>query len=610
MAHLYPGRLLRIDLEKGSWEREEVREEEVRGYLLGSGLAAKIFYQEMDPALDPLDPRSPLLLMDGLLTGTIAPASCRLSVCGRSPLTGIWNESLVGGYFGAQLRFAGYDGLIITGRAPKPVYLWLEDQEVEVRDGSSLWGLDSYETTERVQGETDPQAQVACVGPAGENLVALAGIVFGGKESRLAGRGGMGALMASKNLKAVAVKGSSRPTYYDPEGFRRVVREANVWIKDNSLSLSKLGTAGGVPNTELYGDLPLKNWLLGSWKEGAEKISGQRMAETILAGHYRCFGCPIGCGKDIEVKEGPYAGLKGHGPEYETLAAFGGLLLNDDLNSIAKMNDLCNRYGLDTISTGATVALAIEAYEKGLISEKDTGGVKLAWGEPRPIIQMVEIIVCREGIGDLLARGVRAAAQELGAPELSIQVKGLELPMHDPRAFVSMAANYATANRGACHLEGLTYWYGYGVKWPDWGYDGEADLHSSQGQAKVAYDFQNYLGVYNPLGLCKFIAKAGVEPKHLAEWVNLALGWDWSKEDILRMGEKLFNLKRLINLRLGVRAEDDTLPQRLLTHPRPSGMAEGVLPDLKLMLKEYYEWRGWTPEGIPREERLKELGLT
>ncbi|MFQ6001512.1 MAG: aldehyde ferredoxin oxidoreductase family protein, partial [Anaerolineae bacterium] len=353
MPKVYAGKLLRIDLDEGRWETQRIGEEDVHHYLLGSGLAAKIFYREMDPALDPLDPANPLIFMDGLLTGSIAPTACRLSVCGRSPLTGIWNESLVGGYFGAELRFAGYDGLLFIGRAQKPVYLWLEDGHIEIRDATSLWGLDSYETEERVRGETDPRAQVACVGLAGENLVPMAGVVFGGRETRMAGRGGMGALMASKNLKAIAVRGRNRPTYHDPQGFRRAIREANSWIRENSISMSKFGTGGGVPSTELYGDLPLKNWLLGSWKEGAEKTSGQRIVETIFSKHYRCFGCPIGCGKDIRIEEGPYAGLEGHGPEYETLAAFGGLLLNEDLNTIAKANDLCNRYGLDTISTGA-----------------------------------------------------------------------------------------------------------------------------------------------------------------------------------------------------------------------------------------------------------------
>lgn len=606
MPRVYAGKLLRIDLDERQWETQGIGEEDVQRYLLGSGLAAKIFYQEMDPALDPLDPANPLIFMDGLLTGSIAPAACRLSVCGRSPLTGIWNESLVGGYFGAELRFAGYDGLLFEGRAERPVYLWLEDDHIEIRDATPLWRLDSYETEERVREETHPRAQVACVGLAGENLVPIAGVVFGGRETRMAGRGGMGALMASKNLKAIAVRGTKRPTYHDPQGFRRAIREANGWIGENSISMSKFGTGGGLGKAELYGDLPLKNWLEGSWREGAEKTSGRRIAETILLKHYRCFGCPIGCGKEIKIEEGPYAGLEGHAPEYETLAAFGGLLLNEDLNSIAKANDLCNRYGLDTISTGAVIALAMEACERGLMTIE---GIELTWGNPEAIVRLVEMIAHREGIGDLLASGVRAAADRLGEEELAIQVKGLELPMHDPRAFTSMAANYATANRGGCHLEALSFWYGYGTNWPGWGYVGEPDIHTSQGKGKIAYGFQNYLSVYNPLGLCKFIAKAGVEPSHLAEWVNLAMGWEWTKDEVLRMGERLFNLKRLINVRLGVSAKDDTLPQRLLTHPRPSGKAKGVLPDLDLMLREYYQLRGWTPEGIPSEAKLKELGL-
>jgi aldehyde:ferredoxin oxidoreductase len=428
----------------------------------------------------------------------------------------------------------------------------------------------------------------------------------------MAGRGGMGAVMGSKNLKAIAVKGSGRPAYHDPTGLRKAVKEANPWIRDNSISLAKFGTAGGLVRAENSGDLPIKNWLEGSWNEGAEAISGQRIMETVFAGHYRCFACPIGCGKDVHLKEGPYAGLEGHGPEYETLGSFGSLLLNDDLGSIARVNDLCNRHGLDTISAGAVVALAMEAYERGLLTRKDTGGLELGWGRSDAIVALVEMIAQREGLGDLLAAGVKVAAQRLGpgAEDLAIHTKGLEIPMHDPRAFLSMAVNYATANRGGCHLEAPAYWYDYGIKWEDWGSDWEPNCHIERDKAREARDFQDYISLYNPLGVCKFIARAGVGPSHLTSWIRLALGWDIGKEELLLVGERLFNLKRLVNLRLGTTAKDDTLPLRLLTHARPSGKAAGVLPNLGAMLKEYYALRGWAPEGIPGEARLAALGLS
>ncbi|MGA9350374.1 MAG: aldehyde ferredoxin oxidoreductase family protein [Anaerolineae bacterium] len=611
MPYAYAGKLLWVNLDLGQWQVVDIASDQVRHYLLGSGLAAKILDDRLQPQLDPLDPANLLLIVNGLLTGTFIPTASRVSVCGRSPLTGIWCESVAGGYWGPELRFAGYDGVVFTGRAENPVYLWIHDGHVELRPAASLWGLDSQETAQRIRDETDPKALVACVGPAAGNGVRIASVMFLGNGTRTAGRGGMGALMASKNLKAVVVKGSQRPEYYDREGLRRSVREATAWIKGNSVAMSEFGTGGGVPATEVFGDIPIKNWLLGSWKEGADKTSGQTIVTTMLDKHYRCFACPIACGKEIKITEGPYAGLEGHGPEYETLAAFGALLLNDNLETIIQADHLCNRYGMDTISTGATIALAMEAYEKGLLTAEDTGGLELEWGNAEAILQLVEQIARRQGLGDVLADGVRAAAEKLGpeAEEMAIHVKGLEIPMHDPRAFVDMAVNYATANRGGCHLEGLTYWRGYGLEWDEWGQAGEHDRLDSAGKAQVVYDFQNYLSVYNPLGLCKFIIKGLVGSETTVEWLNLAMGWDWDSDDLIRAGERIFNLKRMINVRLGITGADDTLPRRLLTHARPTGSAAGVLPDLESMLEEYYQLRGWTVEGVPTDEKLRELGL-
>jgi aldehyde:ferredoxin oxidoreductase len=612
MSTVYAGKLLRVDLTGGTHRIDAIDETDVRRYLLGSGLAARIFSEEMDPGIEPLDPANPLLAFNGLLTGTFAPTGCRSSWCGRSPLTGIWNEANMGGHWGAELRFSGFDGLILTGRARAPVYLWVHDGQVEIRPAGHLWGLDHFEVFDALRQETDARAQVACVGPAGENLVRMAGVVQGGQEhARTAGRGGMGALMGAKNLKAIVLRGKDRPQYPDMKAFRDFVKEINGYIKANSVGMSQLGTAGGVQATELTGDLPLKNWTLGSWQEEAARISGQRMAETIFERHTFCFACPIGCGKTARIDEGPYAGVYGHWPEYETLAGFGGNCQCDDVEAIARMNDLCNRYGLDTISTSSAIAFAMEAYEKGLISQADTGGLELTWGNAEAMIEAIHGIAHRQGIGTLLADGVRAAAQRLG-PEgeaFAIHVKGMEIPYHDPRAFVSMAANYATAVRGACHLESLSYWMGYGVRFKDWYDPGEYDPHDSAGKGQVAMDFQNYMATYNPLGICKFIAKGKVGPGHVADLVNAALGWDWTADDVLTTGERLFNLKRLINLRLGVTRADDTLPRRLLEEPRPSGLAEGVLPDLDRMMEEYYRARGWTPDGVPGEARLAALGL-
>jgi aldehyde:ferredoxin oxidoreductase len=612
MPYTYAGKLVRVDLTAGETRVEEIADSLVESYLLGGGLASKIYHEEMDPARGPLDPQSSLILMIGVLSGTVVPTSARVCLCGRSPLTGVWNEATAGGYWAAQLRAAGYAGLVITGRAPEPVYLWVNEDAIEIRPASHLWGLDTFQTADQATEETDPKAQVACIGLAGENLSCMSSVMVGGEDARAAGRGGMGALMGSKNLKAIVVRGTGKPEYHDRDGLLKSVRQANAVIKEKSLGMTRFGTSGGIVTTEKVGDMAIQNWRQGSWVEGAPKITGERMAETILTGNYRCYACPIACGREIEIREGPYAGLAGSGPEYETIIGFGPMCLNDDLESIAFMNHLCNEYGLDTISTSGTIAFALEAWEKGLLTSEETGGLDLSWGNVDSMIRLIELIAKREGVGDLLADGSRAAAERLGrnAIEFAVQVKGLELPYHDPRAFTSMALGYATANRGGDHLETMTYWHEYGLQWPDLGYVDPPDKLVSEGKSRMVYDFQNFMGVFNGLGLCKFIAKSGVGPQLLAEWVNLSLGWDWDVQDVLLIGERLFNLKRLINVRWGVSRKEDTLPPRMLTHARPSGSAKGNLPHLGMMLGEYYAVRGWSEDGIPTPEKLEELSLS
>ncbi len=604
----YASKLLTVNLSTKKWDAEAIPDESVRRHFLGSGLAASLFYDQMRPDLAPLDPKSPIYIFVGLLTGTMAPTACKFAVCGRSPLTGVWNESVSGGYWGAELRFTGHSGVVVTGRSSTPVYLWIDDAGLEIRDAGHLWGLDCYETADRLREETDPDAHVLAIGPAGERLVNLAAIMVDGHEARAVGRGGMGAVFGSKNLKAIVVKGSQRPTYHDEAALRASVREQTRLIRDNSVGMSKLGTAGGVAGAERLGDLPLKNWLGSSWPEGAAAISGQAVAEQYAVKHYRCFGCPIGCGKLIPADGGEFI----HTPEYETAGALGALCLVDDLPSVIRANDLCNRLGLDTISVGASIAAAMEAFERGLLPKDVVQGLDLSWGSAETVVALTEQIGLREGLGDWLGEGVRALSRRLGpaASDLDLTVKGLEVPMHDPRAFTSMAANYATANRGACHLEGMSHWRGAAGLHIEGLWEPEPfDPHDSLHKGKMAVHWQNYMAVFNPLGLCKFIVKGGVGPEVVSLWIRLALGWGPTGDDLLKVGERIFNLKRLINVRLGVTAKDDTLPKRLLEVARDSGGAEGVLPDQNLLLQEYYEERGWDEGGVPTPERLKALGL-
>jgi len=618
MPNVYAGQILRIDLTTRTVSTRPVREAEVRAFLLGSGLAAKIYAEEfrdlIDPALDVFDPRNPLIVLNGLLSGTFAPTGCRSSWCGRSPLTGLWNEANLGGHWGAELRFAGWDGMILTGRCDRPTYLWINGDHVEFRDAAHVWGKDQFETHATLLAETDAKARCASIGQAGENLVKLAGVATGGQpHTRLAARGGMGALMGSKNLKAIVVRGQEKPQYADPKGFHATVKESNKYIMAHgpAEALHLVGTAGGHPTTDKFGDNAIRNWRGGNWLEGTIKTSGKAIAETIFVKHTYCHACPIGCGKAVAVKDGPYAGVSGEGPEYETLCGFGSNLQCDDLNAIAAMNDLCNRYTLDTISTSSVLAFAFECFEKGLITPADTGGLELKWGDAGAILAMIHKIARREHLGDLLAEGVRAAAAKIGrgSERFAIHVKGLELPYHDPRGFVSMAVNYATANRGACHLEAISYWRGVGIEWPGW-QEGDAQewverrrFDSSVG-AETAIAFQDYMSVYNPGGLCKFITKGSFTPAQTAELFNRALGWNWTAQDVLETGARLFNYKRLINVKFGVRRKDDVLPHRLEHEPRPTGSAAGVLPDMGRMLPRYYALRGWDEEGVPTEAAL------
>ncbi len=620
MPVVYAGRILKVDLTTRTTSVRIVTDAEVEAFLLGSGLAARIYLEEyadvIDPALDPLDPRNPLIILNGLLTGTFAPTGCRTSFCGRSPLTGIWNEANLGGHWGAELRFAGWDGLILTGRSAAPIYLWLDGDRLEFRDAAQVWGRDQFETHDVLLAETDPKARCVSIGQAGENRVKIAGVASGGhSHSRLAARGGMGALLGSKNVKAVVVRGTLRekPGYADPKGFHTTVKEANHYIMAHgpAESLHLVGTAGGHPTTDKFGDNAIMNWRGGNWFEGTVKTSGKAIAESIFTKHTYCFACPIGCGKAVEVKDGLHAGVWGEGPEYETLCGFGSNLQCDDLSAIAAMNDLCNRYTLDTISTSSVLAFAFECYEKGLITADDTGGVELKWGDAAAILAMIHKLALRQDIGDLLAEGVRAAAARLGrgAERFAMHVKGLEMPYHDPRGFVSMAANYATANRGACHLEAISYWRGVGIEWPGW-QEGEAQAwvdskrFDSAIGAEVAIAFQDFMSVYNPGGLCKFIAKGSYTPQQTAELFNQAMGWQWTAADVLATGARLFNYKRLINVRLGISAKDDHLPYRLEHEARPTGTAAGVLPDMPRMLADYYRLRGWDENGVPTAAAL------
>jgi len=601
-----------LDLARREVRLLEVPPEDARKYFGGSGLGAKILLEMLDGGLGPLEPDSPLIIAGGLLTGTKVPTACRTVICGRSPLTGIWGESTAGGFFGAALKSTGVDGLLIRGKAENPVYLLITDGRVEIRDASHLWGLDTFETDEALKRETDRRAFVCAIGPCGERLIPMASVIFEGHHARAAGRCGFGASMGSKNLKAIVVRGRKRIPIRHPEALIASVKGSIPSIQKSAKSLMTFGTPGGVEAVEAHGDLPIANWTGGSWPEGAKAISGRTNLPKYFSGHYACFACPIRCGKSIRIEGGPFGDVLSHQPEYETIAGFGANLLNANYELIAVANERCNRYGIDTISASSAIAFAMECCQRGVLRPEDLGGVEPRFGDPKAILTLLDKIANGEGIGEILGRGTREAARILGplAHEFRTDVKGLEMAYHDPRAFTCMAVNYATANRGACHLESLSYFLGRGIPLPDMGYYEPPDPHADEGKAKIAFDLQNFMAVFNPLGLCKFLMIGRVGPSQIAKWLELATGWEVDQGELLQVGERLFNLKRMYNCRLGVSRKDDSLPPRFLTHPRPDGRAKGVLPHLGKMLSQYYELRGWDREGIPTKERLVELGLS
>jgi len=604
------GRLLRIDLTTSAVETGQVPEEYIREYIGGSGLGVRLLWDALHPDLDPLDPAAPLLWVNGPLTGTGGPTTGRFTLCGRSPQTGLWGEANFGGFVGPELRFAGVDVLWVAGRAAQPVYLWIHDGEAEIRPAGHLWGqADVYETQRRIRAELEvPQARVACIGLAAERGVPFSGIFS--DHGRAAARTGMGALMASKNLKAVAVRGARGAgglPLAEAERYRSLRLAANKALLDETLTavLRQTGTSGSAEYFQLLGDMPQRYWTQAAFA-GAEKISGSAMAESILTGTSACQGCVISCGRVVTVPGGPYA-TRGpaKGPEYETICSFGSQLLIDDLPAITALGDLCDRLGMDTISAGGVLGLATLLYKRGLLTKADTGGLELAWGDPRPYFTLLDRMARREGIGNLLAQGALALASAYGVPELAAQVGNLEVPLHDPRAATGMALVYVTSPRGACHNQGDYFMVEIGSSIEELGIP-MTDRSVDAGKAVFVARHQDFRTVCNSLVTCIF---AQVPPSTLAELLSAASGQAWSVEEMLRAGERAWNLKRLLNLRLGWTSDREKLPD-LLLRPLPVGGQAGVVPDMELLLGEYYAARGWERStGGPTLKKAAELGL-
>lgn len=621
----YNGKILRVDLTSGKIEVEEPGEVFYRTYLGGGGLASYYLLKELNPGTPPLAPENMLIFASSVISGAPIAGMTRYTVAAKSPLTGAYGEAEAGGFFGPELKFSGFDAVIITGRAARPSYLWIHDGQAEVRSAGKIWGLETGPAQQAIREELNEQrARVALIGPAGENLVRYACVVNELKHAN--GRCGMGAVMGSKNLKAVAVRGTKKLELQDPEKFQALSRSLAELIGQHgpNKALRKLGTPNLVMALNTQGILPTRNFHTGVF-EGAEKISGEKMAETILKTEEGCYACAVRCKRAVEVPAGPYAtSCEYGGPEYETLGSLGSLLLIDDLAAIAKGNELCNRYGLDTISAGVAIGMAMECYENGILTRADTEGVDFKFGNAQAMIQGLGwIALRRKGLGDILAEGVKSAAAKIGkgAEKYALHIKGQELPMHDPRGKTGQGMSFALSPTGADHIE-APHDTPFGMPGPMMARIAPLGLLEpvsplDMGPAKV----RNYLylhfvwSLYNSLGVCNFVAGPvwALPLNQLVEVVKAVTGWETSLWELLKAGERTVTMARVFNLREGFGRKDDTLPDRLF-EPLEGGPLKGKgihRKEFEEALTLYYEAMGWdAQDGVPAKGKLAELNLS
>ncbi len=611
----YMGKILRVNLTSGQIQTEPLDPQLARDYIGGTGLGVRLAYDEIPPECDPLGPENKVMILTGPLTATRFPTSGRYQVVYKSPLTGILCDSSSGGHWAADFKKAGFDALIIEGASDKPVYLFLKDGQAELRDAAHLWGKDCFETQTLIQNELgDSKIRVACIGPAGERGSLHACLI--NDDGRAPGRGGNGAVLGAKKLKAIAVRGTLEFPLADPDKLAAEAKKMRVkngeWpINEGWATLPELGTAMVLDGTWDSGDIPVKNWQVGEWKEGCLALGGQRMADTILTRRPGCYRCPIACARWVKVQSGPYA-FEGPGPEYETLGAFGTMTLCDNLEAVAYAGHLCNLYGVDTISTGTTIAWAIECYEKGLLTKEDTDGIELKWGDADALVKATEKVVKGEGkLGELLSQGMRRAAVKVGggAIDFACQVKGLEAPMHDPRAYPSLAATYAAGPRGACHLHGASMLLEFPDSLPEWGLremDPDDKVKHRGKIAKVALDLAE---VINSEVVCCFApAYFIMTPDDHAMFLNAATGFGYTGDELHTIGDRIATLHRAYNNRCGIGRADDRLAPRHLLKTKEGG-AKGFAPDVDAILDEFYAESGWDADGKPTPETLKRLGL-
>lgn len=596
----WTGSMIRVDLTNETIKTEPLNLEEAKLYLGGRGLGTKIYMNEVDHKVDPFSPENKLIFLTGPLTGTPATCAGRYEVVTKSPLTGTIGACSSGGHFGPELKYAGYDGIIFEGKAKKPTYLYINDDHFELRDASHLWGKEVPATTDELLKETDEEAKVACIGPAGEKLVLFATVM--NEKNRAAGRSGLGAVMGSKNLKAIVAKGTKSVTVARKKPFLDACLDALSKIKANPVTSTGLPTYGTQILVNILnesGAHPTRNWQEAVYDK-AEDISGEALTEKYLLSNRGCFGCAIGCGRVTKLERSQFTDF-GEGPEYEAGWSFGSDCKINNLQAVCEANFLCNELGMDPITMGSTIACAMELYEKGYAT-KDDMGMDLLFGDDDAIVKLTRMTGYREGFGDKLALGSYRVAEEFGHPELSMSVKKQEMPAYDARGIQGIGLEYATSNRGGCHVRG------YMISPEILGLPVKMDPFVTEGKAAMLKTFQDLTAVVDSVGMCLFTTFALGLPE-IAEMVRTCTGLTYTDEEILQIGERIWNLERVFNLENGFTKKDDTLPPRLLNEPIPAGPAKGKVNELDIMLPEYYSLRGWDTEGVPTEAKKKELSI-
>lgn len=619
MLYGYGGKVLRVNLTSGTWSVEPLEQEMAKLYLGGRGFNMRRLYDEIPAQLDGLSPENKLFFSVGPLVGTMFPGAARFNVSAKSPQTGILGDSNAGGFFGPELKFAGFDQVIIEGKAPQPVYLFIHNDRVELRDAQQLWGLDVWQTQRTIIEELkDNRIQVAAIGTAAENGVRFAGVFT--NLVRAAARTGMGTVMGSKNLKAIAVRGSKPLQVANPQLFAHLLRDIDkaIYAHREYPTRALMGTTKLVHALNEAGCLATRHFQTGRF-EAAEAVSGEFLAETVKTKSKSCFGCIIPCSRFFEVKEGPFAGLKSEGPEFEGLAGFSSRVGVTDLAAALKGVDLCNRYGLDVITTSEVISFAMELYQRGIITQSEADGLDLAWGNVDTVLALIDKINQREGFGDILADGVREAASRIGrgSEEFALHVKGLELFQADPRGLKAYALGYAVASRGGDHLRSE----------PSFEFSGDAEAGQRiyghpdaafrlkyKGKGRVVKHYEEWSALSDCLEACKntIVNMEIVDYPLAAELIKAVVGWEMTGEEVQTICERVVNLERAFNSREGLTRQDDTLPKRFTQEPLPadSGPSAGSVVELEPMLDEYYQARGWdTSTGRPTASKLRELGL-